>query len=57
MEVQQLSAFFKSQIEHVVLVYLLAVLDCSVVVLAWPFVCPLVELVVLSVGLFITDSQ
>ena len=53
----------------VVLVYSLVVLLCHVVVLVcppvvsaypllvlvWPFVCPLVVLVVLSVGLFITD--
>ena len=29
---------------------------CPLVVLAWPFMCPLVVLVVLSVGLFLTDS-
>ena len=28
---------------------------CPLIVSAWPFVCPLVVLVVLSVGLFITD--
>ena len=40
----------------VVLVYSLAVLVCQLVVLICPFVCPLVVLVVLSVGLFITDD-
>ena len=41
----------------VVLVYPLAVSVCPHVVLVWPFVCPLVVLVVLSVGLFITDPE
>ena len=30
---------------------------CPLVVLVWPFICPLVVLVVLSVGLFITDPD
>ena len=48
----------------VVLVFLLVVLVCPLVVsvcplvvLVWPFVCPLVVLAVLSVGLFITDHD
>ena len=39
----------------VVLVCPLVVSVCPPVVLVWPFVCPLAALVVLSVGLFITD--
>ena len=42
-------------LQLLVLIYPLVVLVCPLGVLVWPFVCPLVVLVVLSVGLFITD--
>ena len=40
---------------RVVLVYSLVVLICQLAVLAWLIACLLIVLVVLSVGLFITD--